>query len=268
MTRRGVLRVTMSARAAVAIGQPFVPRDVSFSDPGVALDEISTMRAGAEPLVLRVEASGGNSAERKAVTGDWLCDSDGSAPRRVPATRWRQGNDAAAWARERSWVGAWESCQNAMWMFHAAGHAGVAGRQLALAACACARTALRFVPDGERRPRLAIEAVEKWARGGDAGMIDFYTHLMWRAAGRGLSPEPGAEAASAVFYLCSNASAFASGYVPSRGRGGFFVRVADDASSAAFLAWPATAPAVARSMADMVRAEVPTLSVLRALLRT
>jgi len=31
------------------------------------------------------------------------------------------------------------------------------------AACACARTALRFVPEGEERPRLAIVAAEAWA---------------------------------------------------------------------------------------------------------
>ncbi len=32
-------------------------------------------------------------------------------------------------------------------------------------ACACARDALRFVPEGEERPRLAIEASERWVLG-------------------------------------------------------------------------------------------------------
>jgi hypothetical protein len=33
------------------------------------------------------------------------------------------------------------------------------------AACDCARTALRYVPGGEDRPRLAIETAEAWCRG-------------------------------------------------------------------------------------------------------
>lgn len=33
------------------------------------------------------------------------------------------------------------------------------------AACACARTALQHVPDGEDRPRIAIETAEAWCRG-------------------------------------------------------------------------------------------------------
>ena len=36
---------------------------------------------------------------------------------------------------------------------------------LVLAACECARQSLHLVPEGEDRPRLAIETAEKWARG-------------------------------------------------------------------------------------------------------
>jgi hypothetical protein len=38
-------------------------------------------------------------------------------------------------------------------------------RDIVVAAAACARKALRFVPEGEPRPRVAIEAAEEWARG-------------------------------------------------------------------------------------------------------
>ena len=39
-------------------------------------------------------------------------------------------------------------------------------RRLAVwGACACAREVLRFVPEGEERPRLAIEAIERWLAG-------------------------------------------------------------------------------------------------------
>jgi len=42
---------------------------------------------------------------------------------------------------------------------------GVDHRAVVLAACECARLALVHVPDGEERPRKAIEAAEAWARG-------------------------------------------------------------------------------------------------------
>jgi hypothetical protein len=38
-------------------------------------------------------------------------------------------------------------------------------QELVLAACDCAETALRYVPEGEHRPRLAIETARRWARG-------------------------------------------------------------------------------------------------------
>ena len=39
-------------------------------------------------------------------------------------------------------------------------------RRLAVwGACACAREVLRYVPEGEERPRLAIEAIERWLAG-------------------------------------------------------------------------------------------------------
>jgi len=37
-------------------------------------------------------------------------------------------------------------------------------RRLVLAACACARRGLQYVPMYEDRPRLAIEAAERWAK--------------------------------------------------------------------------------------------------------
>ncbi len=36
---------------------------------------------------------------------------------------------------------------------------------VAIVACDCARTALKFVPAGEMRPLKCIETVEAWARG-------------------------------------------------------------------------------------------------------
>jgi hypothetical protein len=43
--------------------------------------------------------------------------------------------------------------------------------RLVRAACACARQALDYIPDGEERPRLAIETAEAWAKG-EAALAD------------------------------------------------------------------------------------------------
>lgn len=74
-----------------------------------------------------------------------------------------------ACAEGRTWVGrrdlatAWAECERADHMLWLAGMAGVNHQTLVLAAAACAETALEFVPEGEDRPRLAIEAAKAWA---------------------------------------------------------------------------------------------------------
>ena len=72
--------------------------------------------------------------------------------------------DAVAWVGERDIAAAWAECERADWMLWLAGRV-VAREPVVLAACACARTALQYVPAGEDRPQLAIETAEAWARG-------------------------------------------------------------------------------------------------------
>lgn len=61
---------------------------------------------------------------------------------------------------------AWDRCDRADWMLWLLGKEGMCDRRtLVLTACACARTALVHVPEGEQRPRKAIETAEAWARG-------------------------------------------------------------------------------------------------------
>ena len=66
---------------------------------------------------------------------------------------------------------AWNESERGDWMlYHAGKLAGEPGsdarRPLVLAACECARLVLLRVKAGETRPLLAIEAAERWARGG------------------------------------------------------------------------------------------------------
>jgi hypothetical protein len=59
---------------------------------------------------------------------------------------------------------AWEMCERPDWMIWFARRRSVERKVLVRIACDCARTALRFVPEGEDRPRLAIETAERWTR--------------------------------------------------------------------------------------------------------
>jgi len=59
----------------------------------------------------------------------------------------------------------WHDCQRGDWMLWLAARAGIDRHVVVITACACARTALQYVPAGEERPRRAIEAAEAWTRG-------------------------------------------------------------------------------------------------------
>ena len=77
---------------------------------------------------------------------------------------------ARQWVGDRSLSAAWKDCQRADWMLWLVGRmAGKDGwptlQQVVSAACDCAETALKFVSEGEERPRLAIEVARRWATG-------------------------------------------------------------------------------------------------------
>jgi len=70
---------------------------------------------------------------------------------------------AVKWVGRRGLKRAWAECQRADWMMRFAARRPLGNRQqIARAWCACARTSLKYVPEGEERPRLAIEAKERW----------------------------------------------------------------------------------------------------------
>jgi hypothetical protein len=71
---------------------------------------------------------------------------------------------AMNWLGDRDSAKMWAECERPDWLIWWAGHT-VPRQELVLAACDCAETALRYVPKGEDRPRLAIETARRWARG-------------------------------------------------------------------------------------------------------
>ena len=77
--------------------------------------------------------------------------------------------DAVEWARAYpSLTAAWKVCERADWMLWLAGELCQTlpqRKKLTLAALGCARTALKYVPKGEKRPLVAIRTAERWARG-------------------------------------------------------------------------------------------------------
>ena len=198
-TRRSSSPAVFSAREVVAAGEAFRPWGREFHDPGVALDELTSLEPR-EPTVLRVAVGAGRprSGPWSSVAGDWLFE-PGKAPRRLPRPSWSYSTEARGWSSAREWLEAWEVCDDARWMLHAAASVAVDRRIVVLAACACARTALRHVPEDEARPLRAIETAEAWARG-EA------TAVQARAASLD------ANDAAAAAYAAANA-AYAAGWI-------------------------------------------------------
>ena len=78
--------------------------------------------------------------------------------------------DARQWAADKTLHEVWTACERGDWLLWLAGRMdGKPGwhtrQQIVLAACACAETALQYVPVGEDRPRKAIETARAWTRG-------------------------------------------------------------------------------------------------------
>lgn len=73
--------------------------------------------------------------------------------------------EAIQWSKKRRDPRrAWNACERGDWLLWIAARLGVDRTLVVLAACDCARTALRYVPAGEDNPSIAIETTEKWCR--------------------------------------------------------------------------------------------------------
>jgi len=122
--------------------------------------------------------------------------------------------------------------------------------------CAVARTALRYVPAGEDRPRLAIETAERWVRGAATkeecgGAADAAAaNAAASAAADAAAANAAADAAAAAAYAAyaandANASARAVSY-----------EAADAAAYAAAALWTAARNSALRDLCQTIAAAV------------
>jgi hypothetical protein len=77
-------------------------------------------------------------------------------------------SNAIKWAKDQPDEAAeniWNKCGRPDWMLWLAGRADIDRKVLVTAVCQVARTALKYVPEGEDRPLKAIEAAEGWVEG-------------------------------------------------------------------------------------------------------
>ena len=114
----------------------------------------------------------------------------------------RACSEARKWlATQADPATAWETCERPDWMLWLAARRGVDRKTMVRIACACARTSLRFVPDGETRPLKAIEAAEAWCN--DRATVqkvrsaDAYAAAAARAVGAAVAADAAADAADA-----------------------------------------------------------------------
>ena len=162
--------------------------------------------------------------------------------------------DAVEWARTQpSLTQAWRRCTRGDWMlWYASLQDNVARKRLVWVACQCARLSLKHVPDGENRPRIAIETAEAWTRG-DAILREVRAAAY--AADDAAYAADAADAADAAYAAANAADAAYAAYAA--------YAAACAAANAAYAANAATETATLAECARIVRREWPTIAALR-----
>ena len=126
--------------------------------------------------------------------------------------------EAIDWAKGyKSAQTAWRYCKRGDWMLWVLGKVcdgDEMHKKVVLAACECARLSLTHVPDGEDKPRIAIETTEKWVRG-EATIDDIRTaayavYLAYAAAYTAYITAVYPAYAAYAAYTTAHAAAYAS----------------------------------------------------------
>lgn len=111
--------------------------------------------------------------------------------------------EAKDWAGSRTARQAWDECERADWLLWWASQTEANGiPALTHAKCDCARTALKYIPEGELRPLQAIEAAERWA---DAPTEENYVRMVEARRACSWYRVTAAAAASAAVYAAAAA---------------------------------------------------------------
>lgn len=269
-------RITLSARAVVAAGSRFARRGEAYSDPDVAMDEVLSLRAAQEPLVLRVAAVGVGNYDRFRLSGDWLCDSDGSEPKKIQRRQWHSSATSRRWSARLPLISAWERCEEAEWMVRllcdmdrsdATGRfAGVRPSLAAAACCACVREAARTARRLGRPCAAALDLAEAAIGGGVVTAAALAQAI--RSSTLWVTELADGEEETAIGYASADAARSAL-WARFRLDGPLdrwaAASATHEAVTCASLAagGTASAPAVRRAMAGVVRAAVPTVELLR-----
>ena len=160
-------------------------------------------------------------------------------------------SDAVAWVGEREMKRAWAECQRGDWMLWICAKIGIDRKVVVLAACACARTALKHVEAGETRPLKAIETAEAWCRG-EATIEEVRDAAAFAANAAAFAANAAAYAAAYAAYAAADAAyaaadaaAYAAAYA------------ADAAADAAYAAAYAARKKSWSKSAEIVRKMIP-----------
>ena len=174
--------------------------------------------------------------------------------------------EAVKWAGRKTHKKAWETCKRDDWLLWIAGKVDIDRKLLVMAACACARTALKFVLKGEDRPRIAIETAEAWTRGEatiDQALSAAYAARVAANAARvaanaayaaRVAANADAAAADAAARAAA-AAAHAAAYAATDAA--YAAAAAADAAAYAARAAAYAADAAHKNMADIVRKIIP-----------
>ena len=172
---------------------------------------------------------------------------------------------ARKWAGQRTLAEAWAECPRGDWMLWLAVRLEIDRRVLVAATCAVVRPALRYIPAGEDRPRIAIEAAEAWARGEEGGTLESVRTTADAAAVHATEAEAASDAADAAAYAATKAACTAAYAAAAYAAAAY---AADAACTAAAYAADAAAYAAAAAAnarvaslavsADLVRQHIPS----------
>jgi len=175
----------------------------------------------------------------------------------------------------------WDTCERGDWMLWLIGKLSSESgsekrKQLVLTACKCARLALKYIPNDEKRPLRAIETAEQWANGENGITLDEVrnaahaayaaAHVAYAAAGAAADAAAGAAhaayAAAHVAYAAAGAAADAAAgaayaaYAVAAAAA-YVAYAADAAAHAAYAAADAARKQISKQCADIVRADYP-----------